>query len=69
VIRIITIPMAVTVVFAMETLLAEDAEDAEEAVAVAAGDETIVSICKVLNALIVARKATIRLMSPPQKEQ
>jgi hypothetical protein len=37
VIRIITISMAVAVVIAMETLLAEDAEDVEEATAVAAG--------------------------------
>jgi hypothetical protein len=67
VIRIITIPMAVAVVIAMETLLAEDAEDVEEAAAVAAGEETIVSICKVSNALIVARKANIRLIVPSRK--
>jgi hypothetical protein len=68
VIGIITIPMAVAVavVLAMETLIAEDAEDVEEAGAVA-GEETIVSICKVSNALIVARKATIRLIVPSQK--
>jgi hypothetical protein len=50
VIRIITISMAVAVVIAMETLLAEDAEDAEdveEAAAVAAEEETIVSIYRV----------------------
>jgi hypothetical protein len=47
VIRIITIPMAFAVVNAMETLLAEDAEDVEEAVEVAAGEETIVSIYRV----------------------
>jgi hypothetical protein len=41
---IITIPMAVAVVIAMETLLAEDAEDVEEATVVAVGEETIVSI-------------------------
>jgi hypothetical protein len=67
VIRIITIPMAVAVVIAMETLLLEDAEEVEEAAAVAAGEETIVSICKVPNALIVARKATIRLIVPSRK--
>jgi hypothetical protein len=66
VIGIITIPMAVAVVIAMETLLAEDVEDVEEAAAVA-GDETIVSICNVSNALIVARKATIRLIVPSLK--
>jgi hypothetical protein len=59
--------MAVAVVIAMETLLAEDAEEVEEAVAVAAGEETIVSICRMSNALIVARKATIRLIVSSQK--
>jgi hypothetical protein len=44
VIRIITITMADAVVIAMETRLAEDAEDVEEAAEVAAGEETIVSI-------------------------
>jgi hypothetical protein len=65
VIRIITIPMAVAVavVIAMETLLAEDAEEA----AVGAGEETIVSICRVSNDLIVAKKATIRLTVPYRK--
>jgi hypothetical protein len=67
VIIIITIRMAVAVVIAMETLLAEDAEDVEEAAAVAEGEETIVSICRVSNALIVARKATIRLIVPSRK--
>jgi hypothetical protein len=33
------------------------------------GCGTIVSICKVSNALIVARKATIRLIVPSQKKQ
>jgi hypothetical protein len=47
VIRIITISMAVAVVIAMETLLAEDAEDVEEDAEVAAGEETIVSIYRV----------------------
>jgi hypothetical protein len=44
VIRIITISMAVAVVIAMETLLAENVEEAAE---VAAGEETIVSIYRV----------------------
>jgi hypothetical protein len=44
VIRIITISMAVAVVITMETLLAEDVEEAAE---VAAGEETIVSIYRV----------------------
>jgi hypothetical protein len=39
--------MAVALVIAMETLLAEDAEDVEEAAEVAAGEETIVSIYRV----------------------
>jgi hypothetical protein len=43
-IEIITIRMAVAAVIAMETLLAEDAEEAAE---VAAGEETIVSIYRV----------------------
>jgi hypothetical protein len=47
VIKIITISMAVAVVIATETLLAEDAEDVEEAAEVAAGEETIVSIYRV----------------------
>jgi hypothetical protein len=47
VIEIITIRMAVATVIAMETLLAEDAEDVEEAAEVAAGEETIVSIYRV----------------------
>jgi hypothetical protein len=47
VIKIITISMAVAEVIAMETLLAEDAEDVEEAAEVAAGEETIVSIYRV----------------------
>jgi hypothetical protein len=44
VVRIITISMAVAVVIAMETTLAEDAEGVEEAAEVASGEETIVSI-------------------------
>jgi hypothetical protein len=67
VIRIITIPMADAVVIAMETLLAEDAADVEEAAAVAAGEETIVIIYRMSNDLIVARKATIPLTVPSRK--
>jgi hypothetical protein len=67
VIRIITTSMAVAVVIAMETLLAEDAEDVEEATVVAVGKDTIVSICRVSNALIVARRATIPLTVPSLK--
>jgi hypothetical protein len=67
VIRIITISMAVAVVVAMETLLAEDAEDVEEAAVVAVGEETIVSIYRMSNALIVTRKATILLAVPSRK--
>jgi hypothetical protein len=47
VIIMIRIRMVVAVVIAMETLLAEDAEDVEEATEVAAGEETIVSIYRV----------------------
>jgi hypothetical protein len=69
VIRIITMPMSDAVVIAMETLLAEDTEDVEEGAAVAVGEETIVSIYRMSNVLIVARKATIPLTVPSQKEQ
>jgi hypothetical protein len=61
VIRTITTSMAVAVVIAMETLLAEDAEEAPE---VAAEEETIVSIYRVYNVTIVARKATIQMIVP-----
>jgi hypothetical protein len=47
VIEIITIRMSVAAVIAMETLLVEDADEAEEVVEVAAGEETIVSIYRV----------------------
>jgi hypothetical protein len=47
VIKIITISMAVAVEIAMEILLAEDAEDVEEAGEVASEEETIVSIYRV----------------------
>jgi hypothetical protein len=66
--QIITIPMADAVVIAMETLLAEDAEDVEEAAAVAVGEETIVSIYRISNVLIVARKATIPLSVPSREK-
>jgi hypothetical protein len=45
--RIITISMTVAVVITMETLLAEDMEDVEEAAEFSAGEETIVSIYRV----------------------
>jgi hypothetical protein len=67
VIRIITIPMEDAVVIAMETLLAEDAEDVEEAAAVAVGEETIVTIYRMSNVSIVARKATIPLTVPSRE--
>jgi hypothetical protein len=69
VIRIITIPMADGVVIAMETLLAEDAEDVEEAAVVSVGEETIVSIYRMSNVSIVARKATIPLTVPCQEKK
>jgi hypothetical protein len=61
VIGIITIPMARAVVLAMAILLVADAEDVEEAAVVAVGEETIVSIYRMSNVSIVARKATIPL--------
>jgi hypothetical protein len=70
VIEIITIRMTVAAVITMETLFAEDAEeveDVEETVEVAVGEKTIVSIWKMLNVSIVARKATIRLIVPSRR--
>jgi hypothetical protein len=67
VIEIITIPMAGAVVLAMEILLAEDADDMEEAAVVAVGEETIVSIYRMSNVLIMARKATIPLTVPSRE--
>jgi hypothetical protein len=61
VIGIITIPMAGAVVLATAITIAEDAEDVEEAAVVAVGEETIVSIYKISNVSIVARKANIPL--------
>jgi hypothetical protein len=49
------------VVLATAILIAEDADDVEEAADDAVGEETIVSIYKMLNVSIVARKATIPL--------
>jgi hypothetical protein len=51
----------------MAILLAEDAEDVEEAAVGAVGEETIVSIYKVSNVSIVARKATIPLTVPSRE--
>jgi hypothetical protein len=67
VIGIITIPIGDVVVIAMETLLAKDAEDVEEAAVVVVGEETIVSIYRVSNVSIVARKATIPLTVPSRE--
>jgi pantothenate synthetase len=68
VIRIITITMEVALVITMETLHAEDAEEVEEAAAATAGEETIVSIYRMSNALIVSRKANIPLHFPSRKK-
>jgi hypothetical protein len=67
VIRIITISMAVALVIAMETTLAEDAESVEEAVEVASGEETIVSMYRAYNVTIVARNANIILIVPSRR--
>jgi hypothetical protein len=64
---IITIQMAGAVVLATAIPIAEDAEDVEEAAVVAVGEENIVSICKMLNVSIVARKATIPLTVPSRE--
>jgi hypothetical protein len=67
VIGIITIPMEGTVVLTTAILIAEDAEDVEDAAVVAEGEETIVSICKMSNVSIVARKVTIPLTVPSRE--
>jgi hypothetical protein len=67
VIEIITIPTVGAVVLATAILIAEDAEDVEEAAVVAVGKETIVSIYKMSNVLIVARKVTIPLTVPSRE--
>jgi hypothetical protein len=70
VIEIITIPTAGAVVLATAIIIAEDAEDAEdveEAAVVAVGEPTILSICKMSNALIVIRKVTIPLAVPSRE--
>jgi hypothetical protein len=59
--------MSGAVVLAMAILLAEDSEDVEEAAVVAVGKETIVSIYKISNVSIVARKATIPLTIPSRE--
>jgi hypothetical protein len=63
-IEIITIPTAGAVLLATAIIIAEDAE--EDAV-VAVGEPTIVSIYKMSNVLIVARKVTIPLNVPSQE--
>jgi hypothetical protein len=60
-IEIITIPMEDAVVLATAILAAEDVEDAEEAVVAAVEEETIVSILKMWNVSIVAKRVTILL--------
>jgi hypothetical protein len=67
VIRIITTPMAGAVVLATAILIAEDAEDVEEPAVVAVGEETIVSIYKMSNVSIVARKVTIPMTIPSRE--
>jgi hypothetical protein len=64
VLGIITIPMAGAVVLATAILIAEGAEDVEEAAMDAVVEETIVSIYKMSNVSIVARKVTISLTAP-----
>jgi hypothetical protein len=55
-IGIIIIPMVDAVVLVMEILLAEDAEEVEEAAVVAVGEETIVSIYRILKAFNCGKK-------------
>jgi hypothetical protein len=68
VIEIITIPTAGAVVLAMAITIAEDVDDVEEAAVVAADEPTIVSIYRMLNALIVARKVTTPLIVPSREK-
>jgi hypothetical protein len=67
VIEIITIPTAGAVVLATAILIAEDAEDMEEAAVVSVGEPTIVSIYKMSNVSIMARKVTIPLAAPSRE--
>jgi hypothetical protein len=57
--------MAVAIVIAMETLLAEDVE---EVGAVVAEEETIVSIYRMSNALILARKVLNKFQHATPKQ-
>jgi hypothetical protein len=68
VIEVITIPMTGAVVLATAITIAEDAAEVEEAAVVAAGEPTIVSIYRMFNALIVARKVTIPLIVPSREK-
>jgi hypothetical protein len=68
VIEIITIPTAGAVVLATSIIIAEDAEDVEEAAEVTVGEPTIVSIYKMLNVLSVARKVTNPLTVPSREK-
>jgi hypothetical protein len=68
VIEIITIPTAGAVVLATVITIAEDAGDMEEAAVVSVGEPTIVSIYRMLNVLIVARKVTTPLIVPSQEK-
>jgi hypothetical protein len=67
--EIIKIQMADAIVLAKAIPAEEDSEDAEEAEEDAAGEETtIVSIFKMLNISIVAKRATIILTAQSQKK-
>jgi hypothetical protein len=68
VIEIITIPTAGAVVLATAITIAEDAVDVEETAVVAAGEPTILSIYRILNVLIVAKKVTTPLIVPTQEK-
>jgi hypothetical protein len=68
VIEIITIPTAGSVVLATAVTIAEDAEDVEEAAVVAVGEPKIVSIYRMLNVLIMARKVTTPLSVPSREK-
>jgi hypothetical protein len=67
VIEIITTPTAGAVVLAKAILATEDTEDVEEAAVVAVGEQTIVSIYKMLNVSSVANRVTILLTAHSQE--
>jgi hypothetical protein len=67
-IEIITTPTVVAVVLATAITLAEYTTDVEEDAVVVVGEPAIVSIYRMLNKLIVARKVTTPLIVPNREK-